>query len=192
LHAFSPAAASNIRRVSLSKPAANVQPKDHGDVTPQLPPGRNGGRLARESFDETDSAKLYPLTTPAAWTRLPRPNRAGWAACLRNLKTYEVEVRMNRLKIAGLGLVFAAFAFMSPAAARMKNMMFMVHPGGSMTALPMPDKKKIAEMIKEADPIGEDMVIMAWGGTFYTMKNHKMANGQMAFDYWGFHGTRAQ
>jgi hypothetical protein len=98
---------------------------------------------------------------------------------------------MHKLKIAGLGLVFAAFAFMSPAsAAHMKNMMFMVHPGGAMSALPMPDKKKIAEMIKDADPIGEDMVLMAWGGNFYLMKNHKMSNGQMSFDYWGFHGTR--
>ncbi len=98
---------------------------------------------------------------------------------------------MNHLKIAGLALVFAAFAFMSPAsAAHMKNGIFMIHPNGSMSALKMPDKSKIAEMIKDADPIGEDMVIMVWGGNFYMMKNHKMPNGQMSFDYWGFHGTR--
>ncbi len=47
------------------------------------------------------------------------------------------------------------------------------------------DKSKIEAMIKEADPIGEDMAVFVWGGKFYLMKNHKMANGQMSFDAFG-------
>ncbi|MGA2636795.1 hypothetical protein [Methylocella sp.] len=75
---------------------------------------------------------------------------------------------MHRLKMIGLGLAFATFAFMSPASAEhLKNgTMFMVVPGGAMKEIKM-DKSKIEQMIKEAEPIGEDMAIFVWGGKFY-------------------------
>jgi hypothetical protein len=36
----------------------------------------------------------------------------------------------------------------------------------------------------------DEMAIFVWGNKFYVVKNQKMKDGQMAFDYWGFHGTR--
>jgi hypothetical protein len=97
---------------------------------------------------------------------------------------------MRHLTFAAIGLAFGAFAFMSPASAEhMKDgSMFLVGPDGSMKSLPRGDKAKILQMIKAADPIGEDMVVFVWGGKFYMMKNHKMDDGRMSFDAFGIHG----
>lgn len=99
---------------------------------------------------------------------------------------------MLRLKLATLGLIFAGLAFSTAASAKpMKNgSVYLFMPDGKMKKMRMADKSKIMEMLKDASPMGEEMAIVVWGNQVYVMKNHKMDNGQMAFDYWGFHGNR--
>jgi hypothetical protein len=73
----------------------------------------------------------------------------------------------------------------------MKNgSVYLFMPGGKMKKMSMANKSKIMEMLKDAEPMGEEMAIVVWGNKVYVMRNHKMENGQMAFDYWGFHGAR--
>jgi hypothetical protein len=95
---------------------------------------------------------------------------------------------MHRLKMVGLGLAFATFAFMSSASAvHMKDQAFVVGPNGEMKEIKM-DKSKMDAMIKEAMPVGDGMAVFILGGRFYLMMNHKMANGQMTFEAFGIPG----
>lgn len=99
---------------------------------------------------------------------------------------------MTYLRFAA-GAAMAALCAMSVAASAddMKpGMMTMVTPDGKMTDMPMPSKDKIDMMLKSAQVMGEDMAIFYWGNKLYMVKNEKMPNGMMSFDYWGIHSTR--
>jgi len=98
---------------------------------------------------------------------------------------------MRQLMGAALGLVSVAMVFAAPAFADpMKDgSLTLIMPNGDMQSMSV-DKDKVAEMIKMATPMSDEMAIFAWGGKFYLLHNEKMKNGQMSFDYWGFHGTR--
>jgi hypothetical protein len=70
------------------------------------------------------------------------------------------------------------------------NKIMMVTADGKMTMVAMPDKDMMAKMMKSAQVMGEDMAIFVFGTKLYVVKNEKMADGMMSFDYWGIHGTR--
>jgi len=69
-----------------------------------------------------------------------------------------MEKQMRRLKLASLGLIFAALLFSSSAPAEsMKNgSVYVFMPGGKMKKLSMPDKAKLMEMLKDVAPTGAE------------------------------------
>lgn len=67
--------------------------------------------------------------------------------------------------------------------------MIMVTTDGKTATVPIPDKAMMADILKHAQLVGEDMLIFVWGNKFYVAKNEKMADGKMTFDYWGIHGS---
>ena len=66
----------------------------------------------------------------------------------------------------------------------------MVEPTGKMISMAMPDQAKMDDMMKHAEPVPDGMVIMVWGQRLYIVKNEKMPDGKMTFDYWGLHGVK--
>jgi hypothetical protein len=94
---------------------------------------------------------------------------------------------MHHLKIAGLGLVFAAFTFTSSAfAEKMENgHIYHMSRKGEMTHLRALRADEAREMIKEAEPVKDPAAYIMYDGQLYRLSNHKMANGKMTFDVWG-------
>lgn len=66
----------------------------------------------------------------------------------------------------------------------------MVEPSGKMSNMAMPDKAMMDEMMKHAEPMPDGMLIVVWGQRLYIVKNEKMPDGKMTFDYWGLHGVK--
>jgi len=98
-----------------------------------------------------------------------------------------VSKRLTLAAAVGAAIVAAAVV-----ADDMKNgSMTMVEPTGKMSAMGMPgDKAMMDDMMKHAVPMPDGMVIMVWGQKLYVVKNEKMPDGKMTFDYWGLHGQR--
>src|SRR5208337_4051526 len=94
---------------------------------------------------------------------------------------------MRHLKIAGLGLVFAAFTFTSSAfAEKMENgHLYHMSRTGEMSHLRAVREEEAREMIKEAEPVKDPAAYIKYDGQLYRLTNHKMANGKMTFDAWG-------
>lgn len=97
-------------------------------------------------------------------------------------------------KVTMAAVVAAAVAGVAVIADDMKNgAMTMVEPTGKMVALKNAstvDKAMMDDMMKHAEEIKDGMVIMVWGQKLYVIKNEKMADGKMTFDYWGLHGVK--
>lgn len=71
--------------------------------------------------------------------------------------------------------------------------MTMVEPSGKMVAMKNAsavDKAMMDDMMKHAEEVKDGMVIMVWGQRLYVVKNEKMPDGKMTFDYWGLHGVK--
>ena len=68
--------------------------------------------------------------------------------------------------------------------------MMMVEPTGKMSDMGMPDKAKMDDMMKHAEQMPDGMLIVVWGQRLYIVKNEKMPDGKMTFDYWGLHGVK--
>jgi hypothetical protein len=66
----------------------------------------------------------------------------------------------------------------------------MVEPSGKMSTMAMPDKSMMDEMMKHAEPMPDGMLVLVWGQRLYIVKNEKMPDGKMTFDYWGLHGVK--
>ncbi len=98
---------------------------------------------------------------------------------------------MSRLKLAGFGILAIGCALSSPSLAdEMKNgMMMMISPDGKTSTMPI-DKHKAEMMMKHAEKMDSDMAFFVWGNKLYAVKNEKMSDGKMSFDYWGLHGVR--
>jgi len=97
---------------------------------------------------------------------------------------------MHHLKIAGLGLAFAAFAFMSPVfaekMAKLENHhLYRMSHKGEVTHLRQLKAEEEEAMIKEAEPVKEASAYIMHDGHLYRLTNHRMASGQMTFDVWG-------
>ncbi|GEM_PF-5407359 len=97
-------------------------------------------------------------------------------------------------KVTVAAVVAAAVAGMAVIADDMKNgSMTMVEPSGKVTELKNAatvDKAMMDDMMKHAEEMKDGMVIMVWGQRLYIVKNEKMADGKMTFDYWGLHGVK--
>jgi hypothetical protein len=88
-------------------------------------------------------------------------------------------------------VIAAAAAGAAVIAEEMKNgTMMMVDPSGKMSDMAMPDKAKMDDMMKHAEEVQDGMLIMVWGHKLYVVKNEKMPDGKMTFDYWGIHGVK--
>jgi len=68
--------------------------------------------------------------------------------------------------------------------------LMMVEPTGKSSSMPMPDKAMMDDMMKHAEEVKDGMVIVVWGQRLYVVKNEKMPDGKMTFDYWGLHGVK--
>lgn len=68
--------------------------------------------------------------------------------------------------------------------------MMMVEPSGKMGNMAMPDQAKMEDMMKHAEEMKDGMLIVVWGQRLYVVKNEKMPDGKMTFDYWGLHGVK--
>jgi hypothetical protein len=99
---------------------------------------------------------------------------------------------MITLKHAALAAVAASFTIAAPVLAdEMKpGMMVMATADGKVMTMPMPSKDMVDAMRKNAQEMGTDMALFVWGSKVYLVKNEKMPDGKMSFDYWGLHGTR--
>lgn len=99
---------------------------------------------------------------------------------------------MSVAKRVAVTVVIAAVAAGAAVIAQeMKNgTVMMVEPSGQMSSMPMPDKAKMDEMMKHAEEVKDGMVIVVWGQRLYVVKNEKMPDGKMTFDYWGLHGVK--
>ena len=87
--------------------------------------------------------------------------------------------------------VAAAVIAVAVVADDMKNgSTMMVEPTGKMTSMPMPDQAKMDDMMKHAEQMPDGMLIVVWGQRLYIVKNEKMPDGKMTFDYWGLHGVK--
>ena len=99
---------------------------------------------------------------------------------------------MSVAKRVAVTVVIAAVAAGAAVIAQeMKNgTVMMVEPSGQMSSMPMPDKAKMDDMMKHAEEMKDGMVIVVWGQRLYVVKNEKMPDGKMTFDYWGLHGVK--
>jgi hypothetical protein len=99
---------------------------------------------------------------------------------------------MSYLRITVLGVCAAACVLTSASFADdMKDgSMMMVMPDGKTAMMPMPDKAKMDMMMKKAEMVKDDMMVIVWGNQTYVIKNEKMADGKMLFDFWGLHGVK--
>ena len=87
--------------------------------------------------------------------------------------------------------VAAAVIAVGVVADDMKNgSAMMVEPTGKMSNTAMPDKAMMDDMMKHAEPMPDGMLIVVWGQRLYIVKNEKMPDGKMTFDYWGLHGVK--
>jgi len=97
-------------------------------------------------------------------------------------------------KVTVAALALAAVVGVAVIAEDMKDgSMMMVDPTGKMSTLKnasMVDKPMMDDMMKHAEEMKDGMVIMVWGQRLYVVKNEKMADGKMTFDYWGLHGQK--
>ncbi len=94
---------------------------------------------------------------------------------------------MHHLKIAGLGLVFAAFTFTPTAfAEKMENgHLYHMTRKGEMAHLRALREDEARAMIKEAEPVKDPAAFIMYDNQLYRLTNHRMANGKMTFDVWG-------
>ncbi|HMA49041.1 MAG TPA: hypothetical protein VKP60_04755 [Magnetospirillaceae bacterium] len=94
-------------------------------------------------------------------------------------------------KVTVAAAVAAAVIAVAVIAEDMKNgTAMMVEPSGKMSNMAMPDKAMMDDMMKHAEEVKDGMVIMVWGQKLYVVKNEKMPDGKMTFDYWGLHGVK--
>ena len=97
-------------------------------------------------------------------------------------------------KVTVAAIAAAAVVGVAVIAEDMTNgSMTMVEPSGKVTQLKnasLVEKAKMDDMMKHAEEVKDGMVIMVWGQRLYVVKNEKMADGKMTFDYWGLHGVK--
>jgi hypothetical protein len=68
-----------------------------------------------------------------------------------------------------------------------KPEIMMIMKDGKTGVMPIMDKAKMEDMMKNAEEMKDDMAFFVWGNKFYVVKNTKMADGRMSFDAWGAH-----
>ena len=93
-------------------------------------------------------------------------------------------------KIAAIAATAGSICLASPVLAddmMAKPEIMMIMKDGKVGAMPIMDKAKMEEMMKNAVEIKDDMAFFVWGNKFYMVKNTKMADGRMTFDAWGAH-----
>jgi hypothetical protein len=94
-------------------------------------------------------------------------------------------------KMTVAAAVAAAVIAVAVVADDMKSgTLMMVEPTGKSSSMPMPDKAMMDDMMKHAEEVKDGMVIVVWGQRLYVVKNEKMPDGKMTFDYWGLHGVK--
>ncbi len=99
---------------------------------------------------------------------------------------------MSRFTLSAVAVAAALCSFSSAVLAdeMPADKMMMITADGKTSMVAMPDKAMMADIMKHAQAMGEDMVIFVFGNKFYVAKNEKMADGKMTFDYWGIHGSK--
>ena len=99
---------------------------------------------------------------------------------------------MSLSRLAGAGVVAAVCAFSSLAHAEQglqPGDLLVVKPNGQISTLAMENARKIEMMRKEGEVVNGPVMIMEIDGKTYILKDHKMANGRMAFDWFTHEGT---
>ena len=97
-------------------------------------------------------------------------------------------------KMTVAALAAAALVGVAVIADDMKDgAMTMIAPTGQMSTMTnanMVEKAKMNDIMKHAEEVKDGMIIMVWGQRLYVVKNEKMADGKMTFEYWGLHGEK--